>query len=542
MSSLGTLHFLALLGADDPAKDGWMATDLVVISRVMTSVTQPSISRSFSIHPFRTFRCADADGYFKYGDDGSDRVQVLAPDDDVVNNNGAVLKNQFLATVKSTRKNMKPVDTLLIFIAGHGDEQTGQVWIGSATLSKFELSQAVGTRGKVFLWSTACFSGSWIDDNMPWYGYTAASSTQSSDSISASESQYCRGGVNTLTTLAELSEHRNILFPPRPHGENPEPPKHYLVEPTALKDAEDLPLNNLAIKANEIRRDLTYEYEGDACGDPRTKRGLPFLLSHELIAQFKLVPCTKPKTIIPSSPLSPSAASSLVSPTASSSSASPPSKSARVRQNLKGQKFPCPKGIDVDVLVDLATPLIEASPTNTHLRELTHHLELAESSVLIMQCLWAAFQHRQKCKDAIDAFLQDGPWETTRLPRWNQFVTPGADQIVQQFIAENENDAEQMTKMLIWNSAVWHSLSWTDIRIQFALAWDAAGRPVFSFQEFVAVADGAVNVKKVKIVAAKLKPLLSWSELRFALNELGPSLGPNKPSAMTTSQSWPQYV
>jgi hypothetical protein len=114
----------------------------------------------------------------------------------VVNSN-ADLKNSFLQKLSSINGKMNPVDQLIIFIAAPGEEHTGDVFIAGQSLTRSEVAGAIHRNGATVLWSTASYSGMWLEGNVPWSGYMGPESRDESDLLVPSSSSYTWGGVRT---------------------------------------------------------------------------------------------------------------------------------------------------------------------------------------------------------------------------------------------------------------------------------------------------------------------------------------------------------
>ncbi|KAJ7068812.1 hypothetical protein C8F01DRAFT_1119403 [Mycena amicta] len=220
------LHFCAILGANNPLVDGWMATELAVASALLETETRRSI---FTILPFRNFDGCVNDR-FKFGDRAGDRLEVIVPEDSlvVVNANGASLKSLFLQKIASLTSYTRPEDQLVIFIAAHGNKDDAAVFIDDQPLSIADLSAVVKNNARTLLLLTACSSAKWLEGNVPWNGYVAA-------------------------------------------------------EPTLIEEAR-------ADDTNERQNDPSRSYEVDMTGNPSTQRPLPIpQLTSIVLARFTLV-------------------------------------------------------------------------------------------------------------------------------------------------------------------------------------------------------------------------------------------------------------
>lgn len=123
-----------------------MATDTAMTVALTSAATKTEV---YSVQDVHDFACCSATGFFKYGKDGSDLIEVCAP-------KNQHLKNTFLGAAKRIAAGMNTKDALIIFIAAHN---CGDIIIGSDTLlSKDELKEAMITESqRILLWSTSCY-------------------------------------------------------------------------------------------------------------------------------------------------------------------------------------------------------------------------------------------------------------------------------------------------------------------------------------------------------------------------------------------------
>ncbi|KAJ6589844.1 hypothetical protein DFH09DRAFT_1274166 [Mycena vulgaris] len=465
----GSLYFCGILGADDPVEDDWMVTDIAVAAALVDDPT--TIMHLFTTVPFREFTCCSPTGYYKFGDPGADRLEVPVPDDGVVvvNSNGSVLKDNFLQELSSINTRMKPADKLIVFIAAHGDEVDGAVLIAKQWLKASEVAGAIKNNATTILWSTACYAGKWLEGNVPWHGYVAAARNEESDSLTPSDSNYTRGGVSMLTTFTALAADQ---------------------------------------KANEPKEELSHSFNANTTADARTRRPLPVpQLTTEVLNRFRLVrqspaaPTTTPKT----------------------------NKSGSFRRVI--QQLPPVPGLDLLELVESGTHLLDSVVSQAGLVFLSGRLQRPTFSEADLRILLSAFTHRRKCRAAIETYIDWVGWQTTRQPQWD-FSGGGGPLELEMVAAADEEEvvAAAWREFFCWRpeGEGWRNLTWTDIRQQLALAWDAAERPQFSAADFLAVAKRVDDFRKENILA-------SSPSLKTVVHHLAPKM------YMTTSHSWPPY-
>ncbi|KAJ7226927.1 hypothetical protein GGX14DRAFT_627526 [Mycena pura] len=473
------LYFCAILGASDPLVDDSMVTDMAVAAALVESSS--TRAQIFTTTPFRTFSCCSGNRFI-FGDSKADRLEVPVPEDSlvVVNSNGTSLKSIFLQEIATLTTRMPPQDQLIIFIAAHGEEE-GEVLIGEQPLRIAEIAAAVKNNAKTVLLSTTCFSGKWLQGDVPRQGYVAAPSDEESASLVASDSNYNRGRTSMLTTFASLAADQNIEVP-LPYRSLLESAKPHQ-EPTPIQDTVR-PLQDLADDANERRKDLTWPHEAGTIADPSTQRSLPVpLLISEVLNRFKLVryyPSTStPKT----------------------------TKSVSFRSRV--EHLPPIPGLSVHEFVEYGIKLLDAEVSSAHLVYLAGCLQKTNLTPEDVRVLFSAFDHRRQCQLAIETYLDWVGWRSKRPPRWDFSGGGGAlERIMLEHAAEA---AAAWQAFFCWRPEAtgWRNLSWTDIRQQLALAWEGAGPP-FSATQFLAVAGTMDDIKKVDLLISSpsLQPVV----------------------------------
>ncbi|KAJ7038274.1 hypothetical protein C8F04DRAFT_375221 [Mycena alexandri] len=470
------LYFCGILGASDPIVDDWMVTDFAVASALVESSSTRAYL--FTILPFRSFACC-SDDRFKFGDCMADRLEVLVPDDSLVqvNGNGASLKSLFLQRISSITTHMNPADQLLIFIAAHGEEDEGEVLIGEQPFRIPDVAAAIKNNAKTVLWSTACFSGKWLEGDVLWKGYVAAPSNEESDSLVASDSNYNRGGSSMLTTFASLAADQNIILPlPYRSLSDSTRPAHYYEQPTPIKDTTHRSLQDRAGDANEHRKHLSCAYDADTIGDPSTQRPLPVpQLTSEVLKRFTLIrhtasaPTTTPTTV----------------------------KSGSFRRRM--EQLPPIPGLDVQALVEFGVKLLDVQVSSAHLVYLAGRLQKPDLTQEDACVLFSAFNHRRQCQLAVETYLGWVDWRSKKPPQWDFSGAAGA---LEREMVADDKEAAAWQGFFCWRPKVagWRNLTWTDIRQQVALAWEGAGKPPFSSTQFLAVASTMDDIKKTDIL------------------------------------------
>jgi hypothetical protein len=470
-----SLYFCGILGPSDPVEDDWMVTDIAVATAL---VENPATNiHLFTTVPFHDFSCSH-NGYLKFGDHRSDRLEVPVPDDSIVtvNRNGSTLKSIFLQKIYNVTKGMKPTDKLIVFIAAHGAED-GHVMIGKEPLTISDVASSVQNNATTILWSTACFSGKWLEGKVPWHGYVGAAAYGESDSLVVSDSNYNRGGVSMLTTFATLAADQNavIPLPYRTHCNSDQRP-HYYDEPTVICEPRHRSLEQRAALANETKNELSYSYDADTTADSRTQRPLfvPHLTS-EVLNRFRL---------FRQSPEAPT-------------SASQSRKTSCFRQAI--EQVPPVPGLDIHELLVSGAQLLEARVSQGGLVFLSRRLQKSSFEEADILALCSVFDHRRRCRVAVESYIDWAGWKTSRPPRWD---FSGGGVAAEFKMVGDDQEAEAWRAFFCWRPEVpdWRVLTWTDIRQQLALAWEAAEKPHFSAAHFLAVASHMDDLKKEKIL------------------------------------------
>ncbi|KAJ7498875.1 hypothetical protein FB451DRAFT_1161520 [Mycena latifolia] len=507
---VGSLYFCGILGANDPIEDDWMATDIAVAAAL---VENPGTTiQLFTTVAFREFSCCQ-NGYFKFGDHGADRLEVPVPDDALVvlNRSGAGLKNHFLQKISSITTHMKPSDQLIVFIAAHGEENNGDVLIGEQPLKISEVASVIKNNATV-LWSTACFSEQWLEGKVPWYGYVGAASNEESGSLVPSDSNYNRGGVSMLTTFATLAADQNAIVP-LPYRTRSESVKesHYFEEPTPISEQLCRSLQQLAAQANIAKNDLSVSYDAHTTADSQTQRPLPVpQLTSEVLNRFRLV--RQSPAVLTTTPKT--------------------NKSGCFRHII--QQLPPVPGLDLQELVESGTLLLDSEPSQAGLVFLSGRLQRSSFSEADLRILWSAFSHRRKCQASIESYIDWAGWQTTRRPQWD--FSGGGSVVELEMVAADEQGAAWRA-FFCWRpqAAGWRNLTWTDIRQQLALAWEAAEKPHFSAADFLTFADRIDDFRKESVLIAT-SPSLQTILHSVNKNYSRPVM------SMTTSHSWPSHA
>ncbi|KAJ7058106.1 hypothetical protein C8F01DRAFT_1371544 [Mycena amicta] len=449
------LYFYGILGAANTADDGWIATDLAVASSLVANSATTNI---FTTVPFRSFDACSGD-YFKFGDPQADRLEVPIPDDSfvTVSHNGASLKNAFLNQITTVTMRMHPGDELVLFIAAQPETEkdTGNVLIGSELLSISEVAAAIKDNAKTILWSTACYSGKWLEGNVPWHSYVAAPAEEL-DSLVASNSHRHPGGTN------------------------------YFHTPTAIREGNHRTLQDRADDANARRQELSWTYDVDATS---TQRALPVPpLTSQILDRFRLV--TRP-------------ASS--SPATTTSASVKKTQSASFRRCMEA--LPPIAGVDLTEFVEFGAKLLDTRISKASLVTLSISLANPNLTQEDVGVLFTAFEHRRRCEIAIETFIKRVDWQSTRPPRWD-FTGGGVD--VETEMVGADKEAVPWRDFFTWRPQVpdapaaeprrFRELTWNDIRQQLALAWEGAGKPPFSCAEFLLVATNLSDVRKTDVI------------------------------------------
>ncbi|KAF9031387.1 hypothetical protein BDZ89DRAFT_626815 [Hymenopellis radicata] len=481
----GTLYFCGILGASSPIEDDWMATEIAVAAALVENPA--TVVHLFSTIPFREFSGCSQDGFFKFGDDKADHLEVPVPNDAfvVIHRNGATLKDMFLHKISSITTHMKPSDKLIVFIAAHGVEE-GDVMIGGHPLKISEVAHQIRNNATTILWSTICFSGKWLEGKVPWHGYVGAASNEESDSLVASDSNYHGGGVSILTTFATLAADQNAIIP-LPYFSNSELPVHYFDQPTPIGDSIHRSLHQRAAQANETKKHLGFSYDGVTTADRQTQRPLPVpQLASEVLNRFRLVRQSHRAPPIPTT-------------LSTSHISSQSTRIASFRRAIK-QSPPMP---GLEELLASGTQLLETLVSQAGLVTMYHRLQKPSLEENDLRMLCSAFNHRRQCRIAIERYIDWGGWKTTRPPQWD--FSGGGAQAEQEMVDDDDKDTPKWREFFTWRTGVpgWRALTWTDIRQQLALAWEAAGEPRFSAADFLAVAGHMDAVQKEGILISR---------------------------------------
>ncbi|KDR80515.1 hypothetical protein GALMADRAFT_240808 [Galerina marginata CBS 339.88] len=182
----------------------WFETDFVVFHDLLGAPAESSIwLRGTEIRSEREFLV---------GDPACDQIIFNPPSFETVHvDEDESLKTRYLVEVRHRASTSSADDTLVLLLVGHGN-QNGVFEVGTDKLKIKELERSVrGTKGTVFLITTACYSGAW--QSPLWTLIAAAEANEESVSIVVSGSGQVRGGFFANALLAEHANEFNINVP-----------------------------------------------------------------------------------------------------------------------------------------------------------------------------------------------------------------------------------------------------------------------------------------------------------------------------------------
>jgi hypothetical protein len=202
----GNVYVCGILGTtrvDD--SDLWMATDFVAIRELLGAHDE------MSIWLCGTPICRGSQ--FLLGDPACDWIVFDPPPFEQLWHEPVDLYAEYLHQVQSMGLKLRTEDILVLVSVGHGCPVDGSFEIGndesSIRLRKERLEGILHSKkGKVFVITTACFSGSWVSTH--WTLLAAAQAHQEAPSIVESGSGQFRGGFFTNALVAEHADEFNI--------------------------------------------------------------------------------------------------------------------------------------------------------------------------------------------------------------------------------------------------------------------------------------------------------------------------------------------
>lgn len=240
-TSKGRTVFIGLLATTDygpvieRCDDSWMETDFVSQYALWTHTDGYDAERSVWLTGKNLTK-----SQYLFGDPAAPRICLPPPTIHAVSSHKPAektlpeaLKLQFITDVTTVRQSLKPGDTLVIGIWGHGIYPTTDIAVGSADnpdelvfLSKSDVEEALdrGTMQPslrrnhtiavdvdVFLISGACFSGAWKSKG--WTLLAASRSHEESSAMVTSDSEASRGGIFAYSFMAAAVFTNGVRLP-----------------------------------------------------------------------------------------------------------------------------------------------------------------------------------------------------------------------------------------------------------------------------------------------------------------------------------------
>jgi hypothetical protein len=212
----GQRYVIGLLASTALRFNHWQATDFVALSALLDCPEENS-----------SWLCGEQirnGPGFLLGDPSCDRIIFEPPPFeeifDTLEPIGTIKKllqfrNAYLRRIRDLIPKLTPDDSLFLVICGHGSDRGG-VFLGNVdnhvAFYRVDVEDAlVGCTAKVYLITTACFSGAW--KSQQWDLVAAAGVDQESVSIVQSESGHFRGGAFTAVLLAEHADQYDLRAP-----------------------------------------------------------------------------------------------------------------------------------------------------------------------------------------------------------------------------------------------------------------------------------------------------------------------------------------
>ncbi|KAF5376237.1 hypothetical protein D9615_008566 [Tricholomella constricta] len=202
--ALGILGTTEVRHGDD---DIWMATDFVALRHLLG--TLDDLSQWFCATSIR-------DDKYLIGDPACDRFVFDPPPFETVLPSAPILFSSYLREVRAVSLKLRPQDTLILVLVGHGSNQNGSFLVGDSHKS-WEISKETlefhlaGTKGRIVLISTASYSGGW--ESPHWTLPAAAGANQEAPSIVISGSEQHRRCFFMNALFAEFADEDNIKSP-----------------------------------------------------------------------------------------------------------------------------------------------------------------------------------------------------------------------------------------------------------------------------------------------------------------------------------------
>ncbi|KAJ6482907.1 hypothetical protein C8R47DRAFT_1073486 [Mycena vitilis] len=210
---LPRVHTIGLLGTTDLPDDWWIATDFLVWKELLAD--------SYHSTWFSAVNLAAVQTPVILGDPFADRLDFALDITGITSSPDSVtLKLDFLDELREMVPRLRSDDALVLVICSHGDEENGNVVLGGGIQPTEQLKKAHVEKllrgckvpqDRVYLVSTACYSGSWVSDR--WTLLAAAAADQESNVMRASGSQQCRGGFFAYAALAEQADEHGLTAP-----------------------------------------------------------------------------------------------------------------------------------------------------------------------------------------------------------------------------------------------------------------------------------------------------------------------------------------
>ncbi|KAJ7129643.1 hypothetical protein C8R44DRAFT_84018 [Mycena epipterygia] len=206
-----TVHVVGLLGTTDLPDDWWMATDFLVWRELLSEVTHSTWLCGMDLsQPMGVV----------LGEPYANRLKFILRTAGITLATTLVsLLQEFFSALQDVVERANPEDVVIVVLCAHS-EHTGAIRLGGGQLPALHLQKANVEKAlrnirvpqeRIFLVSTACYSGTWRSPS--WTLLAATEADQESDAMRTSGSKECRGGSFTHAVLAEMADEQGLEVP-----------------------------------------------------------------------------------------------------------------------------------------------------------------------------------------------------------------------------------------------------------------------------------------------------------------------------------------
>ncbi|KAJ7687425.1 hypothetical protein B0H17DRAFT_688477 [Mycena rosella] len=205
------VHVVGLLGTTNVEQDWWIITDFLIWRELLADAADRRWLAGANLQqPMGVI----------LGDPYADRLNFTLSTEGITFPPILMeLLQDFLEALSDVVQRASEEDVVVLVICAHG-QPGGDICLGGGqypvnNISKGMIEKALRhlrvPRERVFIVSTACYSGSWRSPR--WTLLAAAEEDQESDAMRESGSNECRGGFFTFAILAEMADEQGLAVP-----------------------------------------------------------------------------------------------------------------------------------------------------------------------------------------------------------------------------------------------------------------------------------------------------------------------------------------